>query len=290
MPRIITRGKEAPPLTLGPQRLHYQFSVGLPQMHLSFVSVLQGLVFGVLLLGVPLPSASALTSWGAFAQFVLAQHGYLAYLVSSLLILVIWAQYAQNSLSAIWPLSSGQLGLSLLLAVAELLAVRAISDFGLWVIGLGAMGVIGGVIRLNNLRLQAPQDYESALLAERRGRPWEGLIYVGLGLLTAAGGIGFLALPQASLEIAGITVPQASSSIEWIALGVLTVVAAGIVALDQRQRRLLLETALADSDLMVTRLGVIRYRPEPAPAATERAEAAPPAAAGTGTPRVDRQE
>jgi hypothetical protein len=275
MSRVITKGKEAPPLTFGPQRLHYQYSVGLPQMHLSFVSVLQGLVFGVLLLGVPLPNASALTDLGAFEKFVLAQHGYLAYLVSSLLILVIWAQYAQNSLSAIWPLSSGQLGLSLLLSVAELLAVRAIGDFGLWLTGLGAIGVIGGVIRLNNLRLQAPQDYESPMLAERRRRPWDGLIYVGLGLLTAAGGIGFLSLPQGSLRIAGVTVQQASSSIEWIALGMLSVVAAGIVALDRHQRRLLLQTALEDSDLMVTRLGVIRYRPEVASVPTARQAVVP---------------
>jgi hypothetical protein len=276
MPRIITRGKEAPPLTFGPQRLHYQYSVGLPQMHLNFVSVLQGLVFGVLLLGVPLPSASTLAAWGPFAQFVLEQHGYLAYLVSSLLILVVWAQYAQNSLYAIWPLSSGQLGLSLLLAVAELLAVRAIGEFGLWLVGLGAMGVIGGMIRLNNLRLQAPQDFESSALAERLRRPWDGLLYVGLGLLTAAGGIGFLSLPQGDLQIAGGTWPQARSAIEWMALGVLTAVAIGIAAQDRRQRRLLLQTALQDSDLMVTRLGVIRYRPEVAPVPTER-QAAPSA-------------
>src|SRR5215472_9575187 len=172
MPRVVTKGKESPPLSFGPVRLHYQYSVGLPQMHLSFVGVLQGVVVGVLLLGLPLPDATAISDWGQFAQFVLDQHGYLAYVVTSILILVTWAQYAQNSLYAIWPLSSGQLGLSFLLSVAELLAARAISQFGLWLIGLGAIGVIGGLIRLNNLRLQRQEDFESSTVAQRVARPW----------------------------------------------------------------------------------------------------------------------
>jgi hypothetical protein len=283
MPRIITRGKENPPLTFGPERLHYQYSVGLPQMHLSFVSVLQGLVFGVLLLGLPLPSA---TNLAALGQFVLDQHAYLAYLVSSILILVIWAQYAQNSLYAIWPLSSGQLGLSLVLSVAELLAVRAINQFGMWLVGLGAIGVIGGLIRLNNLRLQAPEDFESAKLARRKRWSWDGLIYVSLGILTVAGGIGFLSLPQ-WFSLTAAQLSQVRSAIEWIALSVLTAVALLIGALDRRQRRILLQTALEESDLLITQLGVIRYRPEPTPTTASR-EGSP--AAGSSTGQATREE
>jgi hypothetical protein len=271
MPQIITRGKESPPLTFGPQRLHYQYSVGLPQMHLSFLGVLQGVVVGVLLLGLPLPGTTALSSWSMFVQFVLDQHGYLAYVVSSLLILVIWAQYAQNSLYAIWPLSSGQLGLSYLLSVAELLAARAISQFGPWLIALGAIGVIGGLIRLNNLRLQRREDFESTRVAQGVARPWPGSIYVGVGILTTLGGIGFLSLSPSSLQQLGVSWLQTKSAIEWIALGVLTAVAIGISVLDHRQRRWLLETALVDSDMQVTRFGVIRYR-EAATLPTERQE------------------
>jgi hypothetical protein len=286
MPRIITKGKESPPLSFGPLRLHYQYSVGLPQMHLSFVGVLQGVVVGVLLLGLPLPGAGAISGWGQFAQFLLDQHGYLAYVVTSILILVTWAQYAQNSLYAIWPLSSGQLGLSFLLSVAELLAARTIGEFGLWLVALGAIGVIGGLIRLNNLRLQKQEDFESPAVADRLKRPWPGLTYLGLGILTAACGIGFVSLSPNELNSFGVVWLQTKSAIEWVALALLTVIAIGIAILDRRQRRQLLEMALEDSDLQVSDFGVIRYR-DPSTVSTEDGEAA---GVVTGAARTTRQQ
>jgi hypothetical protein len=235
-------------------------------MHLTFVSILQSLAFGILLVSIPLPADPSHTD---FVAFVLQQHAYLAYIVSSVLILVIWAQYAQNSMFAIWPLSSGQLGLSFVLAVAEMLAIRAISQFGLFLIGLGTVGIVGGIIRLNNLRLEDASDYESAKLARGRGTARVGVLYIVSGLIVGAGGVAFTALDALAPNLSAADLRQVSSFIEWIALGALVVAAFGIAALDRRQRITVLRAAIENSDLTLTSFGVIRYRPDEAKRAAE---------------------
>lgn len=51
----ITRGREQPSLEYGPQRIHYIYSVAIPQGYLTLFSILQGLVFSILLTDIPLP-------------------------------------------------------------------------------------------------------------------------------------------------------------------------------------------------------------------------------------------
>src|SRR5205085_8095055 len=98
--KIITRNHEIPTLTISPQRFHYYYSSVLPQIHLTLVSVLQGIAFGVLLLGIPLPHDT--TRLPAF-EFLFQQYLYLPYIISSLLILSIWKQFVAACIFSTWP-------------------------------------------------------------------------------------------------------------------------------------------------------------------------------------------
>lgn len=100
-PVIITRERETPSLLSGPQRLHYQFSVALPLTHLTFVSVLQGLALGILLYNIHLPPENV--SWENFFDISFKQYFYLPYIISSLLILLIWIQFVHASMFINWP-------------------------------------------------------------------------------------------------------------------------------------------------------------------------------------------
>ena len=74
--KIITRNHEIPTLTISPQRFHYLYSAVMPQIHLTLVSVLQGIAFGVLLLGIPFP-----TSFESLFQL----YFYFPYLISGII-------------------------------------------------------------------------------------------------------------------------------------------------------------------------------------------------------------
>lgn len=155
----ITRGRETPSLLPGPQRLHYQFSAALPQTHLTFVSVLQGLAFGLLLFNIPLPSENA--SWPSILDFWLKQYLYLPYIISALIIITIWNQFVHASLFVTWPLSISQSILLFLLTMAEILTFGQLKfpqhSLSSWLFGLGWVGIFGGIIRIHNIRWYHPR-------------------------------------------------------------------------------------------------------------------------------------
>jgi hypothetical protein len=138
----FTVSSETPPLTMGPKRLHYQYSVALPQGILTFVSVLQGIVFSLLLLNTPLLPSLHTLSWG----FLLQQYLYLPYIISALVILIIWQQYVYATLFLVWPISLFQSTLIFLMTLAEILTFRQVGSLSTWLFGLGWVAIIGGGI------------------------------------------------------------------------------------------------------------------------------------------------
>lgn len=262
---IITRGKESPPLTLGPQRVHYQFSVALPQIHLTFVSILQGIALYVLLVNMPLPNGTTLQS---VLVFVGTQYAYLPYVISGALILVIWKQFVEATMFYIWPLSSVQLGLELLISASEIIAFREVRNFGAWIVCLSIIGWVGGAIRLNNLRLRSRQDFESleALRRDIMGEVVSGVLYIALGSVVFGAVIAVPLWPSYSVY---------AQAIHWAALGVLTVIVLEVIALDQAEIMRLVEKAIAIGDICLTPQGGLTYRTEKSqPQATGTSESA----------------
>lgn len=254
---IITEGRESPSLKLGPQRLHYQFSVTVPQAHLTFVSVLQGIALGVLLLNIPLPPDS-LTLSTILPYLINSQHLYLPFVLSALLILMIWKEFVQASMYLNWPLTVKQLGLTMLIAVVEIMAFRAIDNLVAWLIGIGLIGMVGGIIHWNNLKIQAPTDYDSrdtekSSRVEERAIGWK---YFILGLLIISGTVTWRLSPLYSDHL---TVG------EWIVLLALAAIVGVALVIDSKYSKEVLASILKGKDekykcdLRVTKQGGLTY-------------------------------
>ncbi len=245
----ITRNREIPPLTLGPKRLHYQHSVVLPQTALTLVSVLQGIVFGILLVNTPLlPSLTAL-SWNLLFQ----QYLYLPYIISVIVILLIWQQFVSVILFVLWPQTLYQYTLMFLIALAEILTFRQIGSFSLWLFGVGCIAIIGGGTRLSNLRLIRKGNYEPypslELLfnSDRKVEKRDGLLYISLGIVLVLCGLGYNQLFQSR------------PIITWIILILLVGVLLLISIMYDRSLRWYLKKIVEGSDLIVLPNGVLGY-------------------------------
>jgi hypothetical protein len=246
----VTRNNEIPPLTVGPKRLHYQQSVVLPQTALTLVSVLQGIAFGILLVNTPLlPSLTAL-SWNLLLQ----QYLYLPYIISVILILLIWQQYVSVILFVLWPQNLYQYGLIFLMALTEILTFRQIGSLSLWLFGFGCIGIIGGVTRLSNLRLFTKGNYEPypslelALISDKKTEKRDGILYIGLGIVIIFCGFGYIQLFQYR------------SIFTWSILISLLVVLLSISIIYNRSLLSYLKLIVEGSDLIVLPNGLLGYK------------------------------
>ncbi len=246
---VVTYNQEMPPLTAGPKRLHYQISVVLPQTTLTLVSVLQGIVFGLLLVNTPLLPTHTALSW----NFLLQQHFYLPYIISATLILLIWQQSVSATLYLIWPSSLFQSSLVFLVILAEILTFRQIGSFSMWLFGFGCIGIIGGGTRLNNIRLLSQSSFEplpslqKAAISFRKIQKRDGLLYISLGIVIVLWSLGYNQLLQ--------YIPL----MPWIVLLVLIVVLSWITITYDRSRQSFLRELVEGSDLIVLPGGVIGY-------------------------------
>jgi hypothetical protein len=258
-----TREKEKPPLILGPERLHYQYSVTLPTMHFTLVSVLQSLSLGVLITNIPLPGDASCpltkeVSIGHVFDCLSNSYLYLPEAICLMLVLLIWMQFVSTAMFLIWPLSTFQSALVFLLAVAEILCFREISNFSFWLISLGMIGFIGGVIRLNNLRIQKREEVEQWEIAtykaqnERR----DGTLYCGLGLTFLILGAAYPLIEQ--ILFRNNQMWEHISS--WGIVVSLTVLVSGILLEDARRRKSFLRQLVKGTDLDFTNDGVMGYK------------------------------
>ena len=262
--KIIVEDYGTPPLTMGPQRLHYFYSAVLPQVHLTLISILQGIAFGVLLLGIPLPSdTSRLPSF----EFCLQVYFYLPYLISSLGILIIWKQFVYASAYADWPVSTPQIGLIYLIAVGEIVAYRVISvpptklsgTLSVWLICVGFVLIVGGCIRLNNLRLQGRENFRSLTLAKfsNRTQLFNGILYLSAGLAIITFGLWYNQVVNMLKNW-----PQIASLIPWAVYVSLLIMLCLFLLLDSRSRHPLLRELIKGSGLVLSSQGVMSYKKE----------------------------
>jgi hypothetical protein len=252
--KIITRNHEIPTLTISPQRFHYLYSAVMPQIHLTLVSVLQGIAFGVLLLGIPFP-----TSFESLFQL----YFYFPYLISSLGILIIWKQFMYASMFRNWPASTTQIALIYLLAVGEIIAFRLISvsytnlpltaTVSTWLICIGLVMIFGGCIRLNDLRLEKIEDFETSDLGRisRKGDLQNGTFLV-------CSGVALIILALFYNRLIDM-LKSTTSLLPWIIYISLFVILCCMLQLDTRHRRAFLRALVKESDLVVSAHGVLRY-------------------------------
>ncbi len=258
-----TKGIEKPSLQMGPERLHYEYSAALPQVHLTLVSVLQGIAFALLLLSIPLPGESWCplpndNPYPTLVNCVLQQHLYLPYVVSSLLILLIWGQFVYASMFEFWSFSPLQMGLVFLLSLAETLTFKVIIDLQAWLIGLGFIGLFGGFIRFSNVVVPTKDDFESqdaaqVLISYNRR---DGFLYVLAGFLLVLLGTMY----RVVIQLARQYFPQGADLLPWFVLGFLLISMMLLWILGSRFRYVLLLEIARGSDLTVTPRGIVRYK------------------------------
>jgi len=222
--------------------------------------VLQGIAFGVLLLSIPLPQG--ITHLPSF-EFLFQQYFYLPYIISSLLILSIWKQFVAACLFATWPLSTLQIGLIYLITLAETMSFRAISvsssKLSTWLIWIGFVGVFGGCIRLNNLRLEAKEDFEavdSYKLFLKNNRQ-DGILYLGSGIVVITFGLLYNLLVDMLKSDTLI-----AALIPWFVYASLLLTLCLILILDIKYRQSALRLLFKNTDFAVATNGVLRYHQE----------------------------
>ena len=125
--------------------------------------------------------------------------------------------------------------------------------FSAWLAGLGLVGLVGGLIRLNNLRIQSDSAFESKELQDDKIQEvLNGVLYLFFGLLLGAGGTIF------HIWSAGNSTSLVSS-IEWVMLGLTICIMSIVTALDHRDLIVSLQHAAQNSDLQVDRFGGVSY-------------------------------
>ena len=260
-PIAITRGYEQPPLEYGPQRLHYMYSIGVPQAYLTLFSILQGIVFGVLLTNIPFPQVISLPElW----SFVLRQHFYLPYVISLGVLILIWLHQISITLTGEWPHSFPQVGLVTLLALFEIFAARTIATLPLWLCFTGCVSLVGGVILIRTGIMHLPEDFDASLPFQRFGyslkhseiRRGKQYLFIGVGLTMLA--VGY----NSSISLANTVAPSLVNLIPW-SVYLLTCILLTIIVVMRhhrgKQHREARNAMYASTDIHIKN-GVARYR------------------------------
>ena len=262
---------ENPPLQFGAKRLYYQYSVAVPQIQLILASILQGIVFSTLLLKpIPLPSLSKDTYFlfqlPYFFQFFQHQYFYLAYILTSLVLIIVWVDYVYASAVLIWPPTTLQAGLFYMFTVAEMAMANTVSpeNLPLWRCSLGLVTIIGGLIRCNHTRIFAEGDFADPFLGRTvlRNEGIYGVAFIVLGSIGVLLGLSYYVI----LGWIETYFPRldADRFLHWSLYLIIFVEIIGIITVDVKYRQGLLRKLVRNTSLEVTPHGGIRqtYTPE----------------------------
>ena len=257
----ITRGYEQPSLEYGPQRLHYMYSVGIPQAYLTLFSILQGVVFGVLLTTIPFPQATTLPE---FWSLVLRQYLYLPYVISLSVLILIWLHQVSITLTGGWPHSFPQVGLVTLLALFEVFTSRTIATLPLWLCFTGCVSLIGGVILIRTGTTHLSEDFDASLPFQRfgyslkqseiqRGKQY---LFIGIGLIMLA------VCYDGFISLINVVAPALVNLIPWSIYLLICILLTIIVLMRHhrsKQHREARNVMYASTDIHIQN-GVARYR------------------------------
>lgn len=255
---VSTHNTETPPLIMGPQRLHYQYAVVLPQTYLTLISVLQGIVFAGLLTHFPLPDSTSLKD---IYDYLYKQYLLLPYFTSSMIILIVWSQLVNAILFLVWPFSAKQSTLIFIISLVELLAFLNINSFLIWLFGLGWIGIIGAIIRFNNVKLLLKEEpnWVSPLHGisaySRKNESFQSLFYfiIGIVVLVLSLILGY-SLPKSINDV------TSHSVIHWIIFIVFAIVSLSLVIVQLNGNKDYLREIIKESDLILSSQGILSYK------------------------------
>lgn len=146
------------PLHMTDKRVVDQLAHFGPQIHLTLTSILQGGALAYLLANLqgqlPRLTPSDPSSLLPAVLRALATHDfYLTYVVSFLLIVIIWNEFARASFFLLWPLTALPTAQQLLVATFEIAAFSSANVLGPWMFWIGMVAGLGSLIRTRNSRI-----------------------------------------------------------------------------------------------------------------------------------------
>lgn len=237
------------------QRFLRMYQDALPLIHLTLLSVLQGVALTTLMEGFPLPNGSQRVP---LLQFFLGNYLYLPYIVSSLLIILIWKLSVYANVFPVWPLSTLRILFLFLGTLVEILTFKVITTFPLWVIGLGCLSIIHGLSRFNNLRFFHVNNFEMRFLRNeyiqryRKWQMWNGFAYLFLGVVVVGLGI--------SSNVIDNQWPEYSQQFTWALLAFLVATMCLGLFNSRRTHMIFLRYVAEGSAFIVLPNGILSYK------------------------------
>lgn len=144
------------PLHITGERVVDQFAHLMPTANLTLMGILQGLVLGALLTHAQPPASFA---WQDILHALLVHDGYLTFIGSFLIIVLIWIEYVYAFFTIHWPLRSFWIALQFALVIPEFALVISVNSVGAWVFWAGIAALLGALIRIGNRWVTAPGLY-----------------------------------------------------------------------------------------------------------------------------------
>ncbi len=169
--------------------LHYtnanlidQLSHLIPQIHLTLTSVLQAVALAFLLTSFHAPQVA---SPEQLLIGLLDLHFYLPQIVSFLVIIIAWNQFAYAAFFLRWPLTAFSTILQFLVAAVEIAAFVNVNAVGTWAIWIGVAALLAAYIQRHNRRISAPELYPYGnIAAQPTWYYWAiGIVVLTLGAL-----------------------------------------------------------------------------------------------------------
>lgn len=253
----------SPPIRFGLKRAYYQYSTSIPASHLVLVSVLEGIVFGVLLLN-PL-NLEAAPSVLTFAYMLKFFNAVAPFVATSMIILLTWTDFVYASTVLIWPPTILLTALIFITAVPQVIAAREINDFPVWVVGASLVTLTAGIIRFTNRLIFRSYDFDDerlgANLLSREiayGAVYTTLAFIGFVLIIAYP--SFRAQFVATGQFHDLSVDDFMHAIGYIMVLAIEV---GLTIMVSRYQAYFMTRVTKGTDLEVTSFGGIRHRRRP---------------------------
>ncbi len=240
-----------------------QFSTLLPQVHLTLISILQGLVLVVLFANTKPPASF---SWEDITNALYVHHWYVPHLVSLLIVVTAWVEYVHGVLYLHWPMRTLWITLQFLFVVPEVAAFSSVDTIGPWMFWVGIVTLFGAIITASNRWFVSKDLYRPKhwkLVEKQIGH----LNYLLLTLILPA--IGVLRIAETSVFAMPLILPIADIPIQLGALFDFVVPVLMLCVAIQNLRRddssygKIIEAILDDDhSLYSLRSGIIEHRAE----------------------------
>lgn len=168
-------------------RMIRQIDSLMPQIHLTLVSIQQGIALVFLLTSVQPPKSPM---WSDILAALKTNHLFLPHIASLLLIILVWNQFAHATIFLYWPVSNATASLLFLFCVAEIIAFSSARYVGAWMLWTGMLLFVATFVRRRNRSVISKVLFRRSPSYQRRvWSPFAALDILAIGAISLSCGI-----------------------------------------------------------------------------------------------------